>query len=194
MNLPFTKWRRGKPAQEVRKSHKNANDSLIVDIMPVEVRAGDGTLLFTGRLDSFSLAQVSISRIPGTFALPVLDPGTPVTICGYNNDMEIIRFDARVRGSSMFGCCLEGLRMIPENFRRSAVRLPMFNKPAELYVRPYLIFLQNQRILPRWLPKCPSHFPAISFCQPDKQSGDNGRVEECKDGPVGKKYKQPNHQ
>lgn len=110
------------------------NNPTIADDMPIEVRSAGGASLLAGKLVSFSLGLITIERIPGTFALKVLEAGVTVIVSGYEKDMDTVLFTGEVRNSTVFQCQVGNLRLIETAYRRTTPRLPMFDKEAKLFI------------------------------------------------------------
>lgn len=108
---------------------------LIPDInrdMPIDLMAGEDTVLLTGKLSFFDADRLVLKRLPRMMSLPVLDKGSSVRIRGYTRSMMPFNLNASVIQSCLTSCTLGDLKLIPYQNSRSYLRQPV-DVPGDLY-------------------------------------------------------------
>lgn len=100
--------------------------------MPLELAAGRGDPLLSGRMTQFSKETLTLERIPGTLSFPLLETGLPITVRGYDSGMEPVNLSGSVVESTRVRCVIGELALVPYQNQRKNSRQPI-DIPANFY-------------------------------------------------------------
>lgn len=100
--------------------------------MPLELASEGGEPLLSGRMTQFSKETLTLERIPGTLSFPLLEPGFPVTVRGYDCDMEPVNLTGSVAESTRVRCVIGEMSLVPYQNHRKSFRQPI-DIPANFY-------------------------------------------------------------
>lgn len=100
--------------------------------MTINVMEKNGDTLLSGRVTDLSPSSLTIERMPGWISFNTREPGTAVSIIGYNKTMVPFCLDATVQESSRISCRLVNLSLQKFFEHRQSFRLPI-HTGASLY-------------------------------------------------------------